>query len=62
MLGDQTKKVSSHDQLLKERVTNGAGVPAHTPEVDSQRYNNISDESYHIWVNGVWTGPFNDQP
>lgn len=54
-LGNKTQKVSTRDQLLRERNVSGSGNPTHEPEVERQTYVDIDDGSTHEWYAGSWT-------
>lgn len=54
MLGTVTDKVSTREQLLKERNTSGSGAPTHTPEVDTQTYVDIATGTVYEWWAGDW--------
>jgi hypothetical protein len=55
-LGTIADKVSTREQLLKERVTSGAGAPTHTPEVDAQDYYDKDNlTKLYVWRKGAWS-------
>jgi len=54
MLGTLADKISTREQLLKERKVSGSGAPAHTPEVDSQSYTDIVTGIIYEWFAGTW--------
>lgn len=51
-----TTQVSTREQLLKQAVTSGHGVPAHTPEVNSQDYYDVDNlTKLYVWRKGAWS-------
>ena len=49
-------QVSTHEQLLKDKVTSGHGAPTHKPEVPAQEYFDADDlTKMYIWRNSGWT-------
>lgn len=54
MIGNKTDKVSTREQLLKERKVSGSGAPTHTPEVDAQTYTDIVTGTVYEWFAGNW--------
>ena len=53
-LGQKTDKVSTREELLKDKNTCGAGAPAHTPEVAAQTYVDTATGQVYEWWKGEW--------
>lgn len=49
-------RVSTREELLKDKVTSGRGEPGHTPEVASQDYYDIDNlTKLYVWRKGAWS-------
>jgi hypothetical protein len=53
-LGLATDKLSTREELLKERNTTGSGAPTHTPEVAAQSYTDVATGQRYEWWAGAW--------
>ena len=55
-LGTKANKVSTRDELLKNQVVSGNGVPAHEPEIPAQDYYDVDElTKVYVWRAGAWS-------
>lgn len=55
-LGTKADKISTREELLKERVVSGEGAPSHEPEVAAQDYYDVDETTkVYVWRAGAWS-------